>query len=451
MSIANNDSLSTMPPSGFESLAAELLLDIITRLPDLVTLNSFVRASPAAFRLFEDFGVEITEAILGSGFTCHHIQVIIRVVSLIRSCVLPVTSLADFKHYITDEAMYYREKKSSFTKYVPHRIRKRTTGAVLRSILETNRLIVSHAHTCLAEHLVRFKAVLSTDADSLPRVVGPPSWVEEQRVIRALWRLQMIHDLRCSAAQGKLMWPAADLEKLQVEDPISLFYHQTPTRSMSRPRYREEDLHFELDALLSIAEYVRGQRDRRMLFNRHADRDWLLPQRLEDFGVWPKPMPDEKERNALLAASPFSHTYSDVCHGHIQTPHRARSPFMCTQFRNYGSLGLAFWDTERLSRYGLVSLRESIYQIRCNASAWVPILSTIKTESVHKPGPGARPPYYYLKPEWPGWRHGRNLLNSPPYILNGIVIKDPYPPVGPGPRCLSGEPEVCADTSIQSN
>ena len=73
------DSQTGVANCKLEILAPELLLGIVTRLPDLISL-CLLRASPAVFRLFDKYAVEIIEAVLSSGFTHHHIQVIIRIV-----------------------------------------------------------------------------------------------------------------------------------------------------------------------------------------------------------------------------------------------------------------------------------------------------------------------------------------------------------------------------------
>ncbi len=104
------------------------------------------------------YGDMITEAVLSSGFTHRHIQVIIRIVSLIRSSALPIKNLANFQSYVTHEAMYRRVRKSS-TGLTPERLAETTRPAILRSILTTNRQIARYAFECLEHYLVRFRAL----------------------------------------------------------------------------------------------------------------------------------------------------------------------------------------------------------------------------------------------------------------------------------------------------
>jgi hypothetical protein len=59
MAMLNENSVATGGQSGMEDLAAETLLVVISQLPDLLSLRNLTNASPAAFRLFKTYGVEI--------------------------------------------------------------------------------------------------------------------------------------------------------------------------------------------------------------------------------------------------------------------------------------------------------------------------------------------------------------------------------------------------------
>ena len=198
------DSQTGVADCKLESLAPEILLGIVTRLPDLISLGCLLSASPAVFRLFDKYAVEITEAVLSSGFTHRHIQVIIRIVALIRSSALPIKNLANFQSYVTHEAIYRRLRKSS-TGLAPERLSETTRPAILRSVLATNRRITCHAFDCLEHYLIRFRALRPKHPIDVPhsnsdnsvsrskflpdgllgaksgdfeaRDVGPPSWV----------------------------------------------------------------------------------------------------------------------------------------------------------------------------------------------------------------------------------------------------------------------------------
>lgn len=159
MSVCIDDSTTGVADCQLESLAPELLLHIVKRLPDLTSLDCLLRASTAVFRLFDSYAVEITEAVLSSGFTHRHIQVIIRITALIRSSALPIKDLVSFQMNVTREAIYHRMQKPSSSGLAPKRLCGTTRPAILRSIFATNTQITCYAFDCLEHYLIRFRAL----------------------------------------------------------------------------------------------------------------------------------------------------------------------------------------------------------------------------------------------------------------------------------------------------
>lgn len=256
-----------------ETVPSEVLLNIVTRLPDLVSLDSLIRASPAAFRLFNDFAVEITECVLAAGFTHGYIRLIIRIIALIRSSILPIPDLLSFQERVTkavmkrgielfihncgpggpEEAMENEIRMAEeedgptpTTEALAHRLGLfddafapthldwDVSAAVLRSILASARSNTCLALDCLEASLARFRALtpqhpvdetIAFGKSDIPmserRIegrpcevydVGPPSWSEEQRAMRACWRPQVFYDLQKAATHSMLNWPPEDLE-----------------------------------------------------------------------------------------------------------------------------------------------------------------------------------------------------------------------------------------------
>lgn len=76
----------------FESLAPELLYPILAQLTDLESLDNVLRASPAAFRVFNIYGGDIFESVLtrrSDANTAHKfISILIRIDALVRSSFL---------------------------------------------------------------------------------------------------------------------------------------------------------------------------------------------------------------------------------------------------------------------------------------------------------------------------------------------------------------------------
>lgn len=194
-------SSSTSVICGFERFPPELLLNVLTRLPDLVALDCLIRASPTAYRVFDEYAVQITEAVLSSPrLTFRHTAIIICIVALIRSSTLPIKNLEDFRRYVTHEAMYQRRFHHPPALGLPQ-LDKATRPSALRSILTTNRQLVGHSYDCLELYLERFRALRPKHPIGLPKGphyrpkcfpdgllgaqsvefevcdIGPPSWV----------------------------------------------------------------------------------------------------------------------------------------------------------------------------------------------------------------------------------------------------------------------------------
>ncbi len=378
----DNGSQKKHEACSLENLAPELLLGIVTQLPDLSSLDCLLRASPAVFRLFNEYAVTIIEAILSSGFTHGHIRVIIRIVALIRSATLPIESLADFQSNVTHESMYYRVRPSP-KGFAPELLASSTRPAILRSILATNRQISCRAVDYLTSHLKRFKTLKPMHLVGIPRRpyplelvqylpeghfgtkskqfkvkdVGPPSWVEEQRVIRAFWRLQVTQDLRRSGARSMLDWPKEDIRRLNSEDLLSLFYGNDlfPRTQRQRDRYH---IHPEFDELYSVIGYIEGLKDNTPSCTGHSGKGWLGPNNQELKRPWPTASPSGKDWKKLVSAAPASVTYRSLkwpWPATIWGPYGSYTPFQFTGFERFGNLGFPFWDYERLWEYGLLA------------------------------------------------------------------------------------------------
>jgi hypothetical protein len=69
----------------FENLSPELIFSILTHRPDLESLDSLIRASPVAFRVFNLQAATIFRTVLSSGSTHAYTCAIIRIIALIRA------------------------------------------------------------------------------------------------------------------------------------------------------------------------------------------------------------------------------------------------------------------------------------------------------------------------------------------------------------------------------
>lgn len=271
--------------TGLEGLPVELILMILRQLPDLTMLDSVLRASPSMNRAFDLYAAEVAQAILLSGATCGHTCVIINIVALIRSSALP--ELRNFHQQVTAEAMWrYTRVRKSRDGFAPKYLASNTKPAVIRSILATNRRLTWLSIECLEFYLARFRSrkprypvapdknkrvktfrtsepswrddyveacntkLEDTECDS--RDVGPPSWTEKQRVLRAFWRFRLIHDLKAAAENGRLSWPKEriDSQRTIIDD---CYGQETVMRSADDS---ENPHHPEYEELKSVSAYT---------------------------------------------------------------------------------------------------------------------------------------------------------------------------------------------------
>lgn len=222
----------------FETLPYELLLQVLCNLPDLTTLDSVLRASPASYRLFDTdaCAVEIFECVLSDGCVCDHIQVLMRQVALLRSgsrsfppgyteyTSWPVApGIASFRRQIIEESLRHSSRqKASNAGFAPKRLDRDIEPYILRGILVTARRLTVTSLKCIDFYLDALAQLTSEKQDETALASAlPPGWSEEQRCLRALWRLQLIFDLKRAARRGTLGWSKKDLKSLEGIAAIS--------------------------------------------------------------------------------------------------------------------------------------------------------------------------------------------------------------------------------------
>jgi hypothetical protein len=82
--------------------------------PRLTSLHCLLKGSLAALRLFDANAVNIFESIFASGFIPQHIQVIIRLVALMRSARFLTQNLDDFMQRVVFPSITLRRSKDAF-------------------------------------------------------------------------------------------------------------------------------------------------------------------------------------------------------------------------------------------------------------------------------------------------------------------------------------------------
>jgi hypothetical protein len=121
--------------------------------------------------------------------------------------------------------------------FLPESLPKDIPSVVLRSILVTAHRISLLTPNCLSYYLDQLQTIkpeVPVDGNFsygggrrrnatrkqpesrrlLVEKLEPPAWIEEQRVERAIWRVQFFYDLKMAASQSLLSWSTADRESL---------------------------------------------------------------------------------------------------------------------------------------------------------------------------------------------------------------------------------------------
>ncbi|KAK9774101.1 putative F-box domain-containing protein [Seiridium cardinale] len=362
----------------FEQLPPELLLPILTSLPTLESLDNLLRASPAAFRLFNAHGAEIFEAVLSSGAIHEHTCGLIRVAALVRSSSLPpqAHNLLTFRHFVRYESTSHRYDPPAWT-LPPLRLSSDVSPSTLRGLLATHRKVACLVISCLRFYLIRFKPLRPSHlvdesfhfesgyhgSDGLyiaawqqkpgekpfpVHDIGPPTWVEEQRVLRAFWRLQLFRDLKVAGTKALLVnWPDTDLQRLNFMTAPN--FHDVPTRNLieedREPSIRTRGTVLEHQLINSVIEYE------------DEDKQTIVsPDFLQTRREWPAPVEGEKDWDAV---SYYSSTTYDFFYMVREGEHEHISDGLCSplqhvSFRPFRRLGFAIWCTQRMLGYGLL-------------------------------------------------------------------------------------------------
>ena len=224
-------SINTAPP--------EILLQIAKSVPDLRSLHHLALALPSIYRLWISHGSEILREVTSNrSVTTPQVRDLILLVALLRSGEMPVWSFDTFLERFVRPTMVLNSAPES-----PCSIPTPTSCPL--SVLGTAGRMYHLTHSCLEYYLERLREVqprLQRPVDQgfdyeapygphemmvpgwLREVEGifyetpcmePPSWIEEQVVFRAFWRLQLLYDFRRAGKQSRLDgWSESDVSRI---------------------------------------------------------------------------------------------------------------------------------------------------------------------------------------------------------------------------------------------
>jgi len=220
----------------FGQLPEELRIRIIKLSPNPFSLRNLAHASPAMGRVLDRYPLEIVEEVLEATVTSK-IRRMMDAVLKARFSVFPA-SLSEAQTIAeTDSTTVTEEMRSSGL--------DRAATAV-RSLLASAANVHAWSHACL-ENLIRksmqlrpstlikkadgytrreeFENAESHKKDYIPQDTGPPSWVEELRMMLSFWQLQFFLELQGAGHKGSLdaNWSRQDVDML-TRSSVDGFY-----------------------------------------------------------------------------------------------------------------------------------------------------------------------------------------------------------------------------------
>jgi hypothetical protein len=351
----------------FARLPVELLLPIAKMLPNIRSLYSLVKASPAAASVFRASGAEILNYVMTRNMPLL-IYETINAIILIRSR----SPLADSWDQFYQKYIVPRRMLTESYPVIP----KDCSPAILWQVLELAYRIDYLAACCLNQMLAKtmelrpsvmdeqglemlyrwkkapWKAIPSGKSFT-PQLSTRLSWSERQRAMRALWRLQFLYDLKHADLQSWLPWLEGDIGKLRMLELDELLL-------LPLGGYWEE--------VKSVEEYVM-QLD--TLPAKHGAPTYRLPPP----PVWATPdwlrerlAPDNEEPESYPGRLTESEGLRSVIL--VRGSPYTSAPFL--RFDMFRHLGFAFWDDKHFtdlklhpfkttSEDGMISRRELGY------------------------------------------------------------------------------------------
>ena len=360
-------------PDPFSTLPLPLPLMILESIEDLSTLNYLLQSSSAANVIFERYYCEIAEAVL-SNFA-PQLQRLLRTIVFIRSNRLSICRelissealdsflgarvlndnagsepLSNAKislvavRSVTKSAGHVQQITASFFEEFQDRL-----NSIKPYYFQDNSYYIRHGQPCLSEEEYRANLPEGCRYDIIKR--GVPSWIEEQRVCRALWHLQLYFDLTmitkpCLGASS-LVW--------------DLLTNLGPHRVWSKPKRPwaiggDWELR-EMDCVYGFLCEFSGETTLPLAHRSHLSE---LPATEPDSVTVPKSIPYH------------DHTMSKETHPTTQlgrpspgvsTTRRIQLAFnpslQYSRFDPLWRLGFHIWDRERMAGLGLITVPRS--------------------------------------------------------------------------------------------
>ena len=219
----------------FGQLPEELRIKIIKLSPNPFSLRNLAHASPAMGRVLDRYPLEIVEEVLEA------------TVPVQTRRLMDAVLKARFSDFFASmpEAQTIAEADWVFATENIRSSGLDRAAAAVRSLLASAANVHAWSHACL-EHLIRKSLQLRPSTlikmgsgnmvrerfesaesrkDYIPQETGPPSYVEEKRMMESFWRLQFLLELQDAGRKGRLdaIWPREEIDTL-FESSADGFY-----------------------------------------------------------------------------------------------------------------------------------------------------------------------------------------------------------------------------------
>uniref|UniRef100_L2G4F1 F-box domain-containing protein n=1 Tax=Colletotrichum fructicola (strain Nara gc5) TaxID=1213859 RepID=L2G4F1_COLFN len=329
--------------SQLENLPTEVLLQILAHIDDVHCLWNVITSSPASYRVFNQYSAEIFWQSISESTITPQTQDIICFVIQLRAGAHEDTGLDEIMRKIKDREAGIVLGKSEEAGYdfENRNASKVPSLGILRSVLSTAAQVHCLTRSCIdhnLQQLIDAKAKRRLEWAPEDERSRRPSWVEEQRVLRAFWRLQLIFELKLAVTTSRVRDTPGTSGHANDFD-IQSFYDSS--NSNLKVAYHE---------VMTAVEYVRHLARRR---NNSDSETHRLPQL-----TWPAkdiqpssrrvPTTVAMRRSSLVLPADGLWIVDSMSRG-------AHSPIKYAGFEPYRALGFAIWDRHRLPELGLAS------------------------------------------------------------------------------------------------
>jgi hypothetical protein len=346
-----------------------ILQNILSNLSDLPSLHRLHNASPtiAAFlHKNNDLFARIVEAIIGNP-SCEngllpHVQHAVRLIALVWTRRLeraqePYTDILSVLNYVRERPPYHYEPSP-----IQNTIPRSTPSAVLCRLLGLMTRLRCISHTCFhsmiarclelrIEHLpkktkyINTRRVVERDRrpqgiSYIPVDIGPPTWMEQQRLLHSLLCVVFFYELRKSHSECSAITLKGDTIQTILDDNVEGFWERILSNF-------DDGLVEQITVLLRWLDEQAGSRANVFCWIHSG----LIQERYiyccGNFTSMTDEQWDKAENDLFLSGSSRGSQCLEQCRNHPGSPLR---------FVNYSAFrpyGLVFWDCVRMDALGL--------------------------------------------------------------------------------------------------